>query len=270
MKKIALVYMVAGLSSRFGGKIKQFAKVGPNNETLIKYSIKQALVAGFSKIIFIVGNKTEKPFKEMFGEKYKNIPILYAKQNFDQETREKPWGTADALCSAKELLNCPFVVCNGDDIYGRNSFRTLFEHLQKKETCATLGYKLGEVLPEQGNVNRGIFEINSENNQVKSIRELLGISKSKLNEKNLSPENLCSMNIFALNTETLKSLCKIVNTFKEENKTNPKIECLLPRELGNLIKKEKIIMKIYSTDDKWIGITNPEDEIIVKEFLRNG
>ena len=119
MKDIALVYMVAGMSSRFGGKIKQFAKVGPEGETLIEYSLNQAIPAGFTKIVFIVGNKTEKPFKEMFGDSYKGIPIKYASQNFDSASRDKPWGTTDALCSAKELLDCPFIICNGDDLYGK-------------------------------------------------------------------------------------------------------------------------------------------------------
>mgnify|MGYP001614605345 FL=1 len=129
---IALVYMVAGLSSRFGGKIKQFAKVGPKGETIIEYSLNQALPEGFTKIIFIVGNKTEKPFRDMFGESYKGIPIFYSQQKFNEEEREKPWGTADALCSAKDVINCPFVVCNGDDIYGAETFRILVNHLKNK------------------------------------------------------------------------------------------------------------------------------------------
>src|SRR3989344_8953487 len=108
MKNVAIVYMVAGMSSRFGGKIKQFAKVGPNDETLIEISLNQALKAGFSKIIFIVGNLTEAPFKEKFGNEYNGIPIEYAYQIFNPEKRDKQWGTLDAVCSIKEIIKTPF------------------------------------------------------------------------------------------------------------------------------------------------------------------
>ena len=129
-KEIAIVYMVAGISSRFGGKIKQFAQVGPNNETLIEISMKQAMRAGFRKIIFIVGNLTEKTFKEKFKSEFQNIPISYAIQSYDERERDKPWGTAEALCSVIPFINCPFVVCNGDDLYGENSFKVLCDHLK--------------------------------------------------------------------------------------------------------------------------------------------
>lgn len=125
-KEIALVYMVAGISSRFMGKIKHFAIVGSRGETLIEYSLKQALPSGFSKIIFIVGNKTEKPFREKFGNSYNGIPVYYALQFYDESLRDKPWGTTDALCSIKSLIDCPFVICNGDDLYGK----ILLEFLQ--------------------------------------------------------------------------------------------------------------------------------------------
>jgi len=267
MKNIALVYMVAGISSRFKGKIKQFAKVGPNNETLIEYSLNQALPAGFNKIIFIVGNLTEKPFKEMFGEEYKGIPIEYALQKYDLSIRDKPWGTLDALCQTRNVINTPFIVCNGDDLYGKESFKILYNHLQEKNIGATLGYKLGNVLSEKGTENRGIFKI--QDNNVASIKEIFNISKENLIFKGFNKDSLCSMNIFALQPETLNYLTKILSNFKQEHKGNRKIEALLPAGLTNLIKNNQLTMKIYSTPDKWIGITNPEDETIVKNILKN-
>ena len=131
MNKI-VVYMVAGLSARFGGKIKQFAKIGPNDETLIEISVNQALKAGFDKIIFIVGEKTEAPFKEKFGEEHKGISVKYALQTYDPKFRDRPWGAADALCVAKNLIDDSFVVCNGDDLYGEETFRILLNHLKEK------------------------------------------------------------------------------------------------------------------------------------------
>jgi NDP-sugar pyrophosphorylase family protein len=267
MKELAVIYMVAGISSRFEGKAKQLAKVGPQGETLIEYSLKQALSAGFNKIIFIVGEKTEKPFKELFGNQYQGIPIEYAFQKYDPEKRDKPWGTLDALCQIRNIINSPFIVCNGDDIYGKESFKLLYQHLQQHQTSATLGYKLQNVLPDKGFVNRGIFKI--QNNKVISIDETFNISKENLSEKNLTSDSLCSMNIFALPQNNLKDLDLILTKFKEEHNGDKKIESLLPVELTNLIKENKLIMEIYPTPEKWYGLTNPEDELILKEQLKN-
>lgn len=267
--EIALVYMVAGMSSRFGGKIKQFAKV-TDKETLIEYSIKQALPAGFTKIVFIVGAKTEVPFKEMFGNNFKGVPVQYAFQNCDFSLRDKPWGTVDALCSAKDFLNCPFVVCNGDDLYGENAFKILVNHLKKnsnqKNLNATVGYRLKNVIPEQGKVNRGIFEADS-NNEIISLKEVFEIERLNIKEKGLNNEDLCSMNMFAFHPETLNLLSNILKDFKEKNKHDRKIECLLPEEIGKLIRQGKIKVKIYPTEDKWFGVTNPGDEDFIRERL---
>src|SRR3989344_3711273 len=226
-KDIAIVYMAAGLSSRFGGKIKQFAKVGINNETLIEYSLNQAIKSGITKIIFIVGEKTEQPFRELFKENYQGIPVYYALQIYDKKERDKPWGTTDALCSAKNLIDCPFIVCNGDDIYGENTFKILVNHFKKnkEENGASVGFKLINVIPEKGKVNRGIFKTN-QNQEVRELKEVFNI----------------------------------------ENRTS---ECLLPNNISELIQKNLLRLKLYQTPDKWIGITNPEDEEIVRKILRN-
>jgi NDP-sugar pyrophosphorylase family protein len=270
MTDIAIVYMVAGLSSRFGGKIKQFARIGPNNETLIECSLNQALRSGFTRIVFIVGEKTEQPFKEMFGKEYKGIPVSYAFQKYDSSSRERPWGTTDALCSAKELLKCPFVVCNGDDLYGENSFRILIRHIKENPGSenATLGYRLKNVIPEHGKVNRGIFEINPDKT-VRFLKEVFDIEKSNLKEKGLSGDDLCSMNCFAFSPRILDYLYEILKEFKEKNKGDRRIECLLPADIGRLIQKGKLKLKIYPTEDIWLGVTNPEDEALVKEKLKN-
>ncbi len=264
-KEIALVYMVAGISSRFLGKIKQFAVVGENGETLIERSLKQALSAGFSKIVFIVGNKTEKPFKEKFLDFYKGIPVYYALQLYDEITRERPWGTTDALCSAKSLLDCPFVVCNGDDLYGEISFRILAEHLKRNNTCATVGFNIEDVLPEQGKVNRGIFQYN--NNSITDLKEIIGIGKEDIQSGKFDKNSLCSMNIFALQPEMLNELLTNLRNFKEKNKNERRIEALLPEDISYLIKQNKISMKLYSTPGLWLGVTNPGDEEIVKKRL---
>ena len=267
MKEITLVYLVAGISSRFKGRIKQFAEIGPLKETLIEYSLKQALPAGFNKIVFIVGNLTEKPFKEMFGDLYKGIPVEYTLQKYDTQERNRPWGTLDALCQAKDIIKSPFVVCNGDDLYGEQSFKILTNHLREKRTNATLGYNILKVIPEEGYVNRGIFELKE--NKVISIDEVLNISKKNLSSKGLNENTIASMNIFAFQPEVLNSFNRRLIKFKEQYKRDKEVECFLPVEVGNLIKKGELTIEIYSTPNKWIGITNPEDESKVREILQN-
>jgi dTDP-glucose pyrophosphorylase len=264
-KEMALVYIVAGISSRFMGKIKQLVSVGANGETLIEISLSQALPAGFSKIIFVVGNKTEKPFREKFGNEYRGIPVYYAAQFYDEISRDKPWGTTDALCSAKPFLDCPFVVCNGDDLYGEHSFKILADHLMNHKDCASIGFRLSGVLPEHGKTNRGIFQ-SDENNYITQLREIIGIEKSDLG-KTFSEDALCSMTLFALQPDVLEDLTLIINQFKEKNKGDRKIEAFLPENISNLVESGRISMKLYSTPDSWIGITNPEDEEIVKKKL---
>ena len=258
--------MVAGMSSRFGGRIKQFAKV-TEDKTLIEYSLDQALKSGFSKIIFIVGNLTEEPFKKKFGDSYNGIPVFYALQKFNPEVRDKPWGTTDAVCSIKEIIDCPFVICNGDDIYGENTFRIAFECLKNKNECSTIGYQLLEVLPETGTVNRGIFE--SDNGYATKITETFNISKLNFKELGLNENSLCSQNIFSMHPEIVKLLNAELIKFKEKNAKDRKIECLLPAELSKLINQGDISMRLHATPDKWIGITNPEDEEVVRNLIRN-
>ena len=265
-KNVSLVYMVAGMSSRFGGKIKQFANVGPNNTTLIEYSLHQALKSNFSKIIFIVGKMTELPFKEKFWNNYNWIPVEYALQYFDDNKRDRPRWTLDAVCSAIDLIDESFIVCNWDDIYWENSFNILYNHLQNFDEIATLWYVLWNVIPDKWTTNRWIFTISSDS-YVENINETIWISKNTLSDFWLKETDLCSMNIFWLTKDSLENLNQILKEFKIKNKDDRKIECYLPVELSNIIKNWNNKMKIYSTPDKRLGVTNPEDEEIVKKQL---
>ena len=264
--EIAIVYAVAGLSKRFGGKIKQFAKVGPNGESLIEYSLNQAIPAGITKIIFVVGEKTEIPFRQMLGDNYRGIPVYYAFQKWDKEKRDRPWGTLDALCSAKELIDCPFLFFNGDDIYGERTFRVLVEHLKKKESDAIVGWRLKDVLPEKGKVNRALIRAGY-NNTVESLEEIFDIDMENFKEKGLNKDDLCSMNAFALHPKTLSSLNEKLFRFKKEHEADRKIECLIQHEITSLINEGKIVMYVYTASDEWLGVTNPEDEDVVKGKL---
>jgi len=265
-KELAVLYPVAGMSSRFGGKMKWLVKVGPSGESLIEYSVNQALSAGFNKIIFIVSKKTYSFFRDIFRDNYKDIRVFYAFQDFDTITRDKPWGTVDALCSGIHLIDCPTVFCNGDDIYGEESFRIIANHFNKDLGDVAVGYKLKNVLPDKGGVNRGVFQL--EGDYVVGLKEVFNVEKINLIEKGLRDDDLVSMNIFGFLPETVKKLHNRLIRFKELNKESRIAECLLPEEVGELVK-QGLRMKVYPTPEKWFGVTNPEDELRVREGLRN-
>jgi NDP-sugar pyrophosphorylase family protein len=267
-KDVALVPMVAGISSRFGGKIKQLVKVGPNNETLIEYSLGQALKTDFDKIVFVVGDKTEKGFKKIFGNEYMGRPVYYAKQSFDSKIRDRPWGTIDAVCAAEEYLDSPFVLCNGDDITGENSFRMLYDHLQKSENSATVGIKLGGFLSNEAGVNRGIFELD-ENNYVKTFKEYFNIERDNLYEMGLTENSLCNFNLFGLHMRDLDLFKMKTGAFKERYCDDRTVECLLPDEIGNLVREGKMNMKFFYSFEGWMGVTNPRDEDVIRKAIQS-
>ncbi len=265
-KDIALVYMAAGISSRFGGRIKAFANVGPSGETLIEYSLAQALPAGFSKIIFIVGATTAGPFKEKFGDNFHGVPVEYTEQLFDSAERDKPWGTGQAIASLKSHIDGGFVVCNSDDIYGGADLQTLHKHLEGSDTAAIMGYKLIENLSEKGLSNRGVIDC-GEDGRVKSLREVLQIDRDDLSAKGLSPDTLVSMNLFALPKMVVDEMDKRFEIFKAEHPGDRKVEFFLPQELSDMIQKGELQMTVYTAESKTIGLTYPEDEEVVKNKL---
>ena len=266
-KEIAIVYLLAGMSRRFGGRIKGLTKVGPNDETMVEYSLNQAIKIGFSKIYFVVGKETEAPFKEAFGDEYKGIPISYALQKYDSEERDKPWGTCDALCSlVNSNVDCGFVVCNGDDIYGEETLKVLYNHLLESDDCATIGSKLIKKLPEVGTVNRGIYKIDDEG-YVISINEALNISRENLDERGLTLDDISSLGIFGLQANLIGYLDEKFNEFKKEHDGDRVAECLLPEELGNLIENGRVRMKLFEMDEVSLGITNPGDEEGIRKVL---
>jgi choline kinase len=261
---ISIVFMVAGMSSRFGGRPKQMAKVGPNNETLIEYSVNQALLSDFSEIIFITNPRTEQLFMNIFGDEYKNKPVKYIQQRYDTTTRLRPWGTTDAICELIGNVQNSFILLNGDDIYGAETFKNGLNVFTTSGNNIIGGCKVIDTLPDQGNVNRGIIQVN--NNDVVSIVETFDISKNNNLELH---DSLASVNFIGLHLKTLDLLKIILDEFKENNKGDQKIECMLPCDLDTLIQTNKINMQYFTIKNKVVGLTNPEDEEIVKKILAN-
>ena len=171
---VVIVYMVAGMSSRFGG-IKQLCNVGINGETLIEVSVNQALKQPFSKLVFITNVKTEHYFKDIFKNNYQNTPVVYVQQIYE-ESRERPWGTTDAVCSLLGYVDEPFILVNSDDIYGESAFKEGYEKLvvgTKNYLGTTL---LRNTIKGDSLVNRGIIEIDHIHGCIKHLRETLGIN----------------------------------------------------------------------------------------------
>ena len=177
---VAIVFMVAGMSSSFGGKPKQMAKIGPNNETLIEYSVKQALKQNFSQLIFITNPKTEHLFKKIFGTKFMNRNVLYIEQFYDKKDRLRPWGTTDAICSMIGHMNDSFIMVNGDDIYGESTFEDGFNKMLSYNNNIIGGLPVKKTMPEEGEVNRGI--IMAEDSKV------IGLKRNAKNIQNKNPE----------------------------------------------------------------------------------
>lgn len=268
-----VVFMVAGMSSRFGGNPKQFAIIGnkETGKTLIEYSVNQALeaaknICSIDKIIFITNPNTEELFKNLFSGKLWNnrkIKFEYVQQDFNQATRSRPWGTCGAVCSLQGHVDQPFILLNGDDIYGEETFKKGYKMLLAEQNNIIGGCKMVDTMPENGLVNRGLIETNSES-YVTSMRELLKISKKDNPELH---DKLGNVNFIGLLPKTVELLTTILDRFKAEHQDDPKIECLLPDNLNELIQTKQITMKAFQITNKIYGITHPGDDVILRQIL---
>jgi hypothetical protein len=260
-----IVFMVAGMSSRYGGKLKQLAKVGKNGETLIEVSVNQALTSPFTKVIFITNELTEDKFKMVFGDTYKGLPVEYIRQEWDKSTRDRPWGTTGAVCSLVGKVDQPFILVNSDDLYGEETFRTGFSLLNETKNNIIGGCLLEKTMPKEREtlVNRGVIRVHNETQKVIGIKEMLKISREKNPELLNKP---ASVNFLGLLPKTVGFLETILRDFQKEHATDRKIECLLPDNLDFLIKYNFITMDYFEIKNKIYGITYPGDEELIKSL----
>jgi len=267
--KLSLVYLAAGVSERFNGRIKHLTPVGPDGEVLIECSLKQAIPCGFSEIYFITREKTDEQFQSFFGDNYHGVPVFYSRVEHDKAIRGKPWGTAESLSTLFGKVSSPFIVCNGDDLYGTSSFDTLTKHLKKSpDIGATMGYKLINTLgsnPER--INRAIYQVSPES-YINSLREVFGITPDNLGSLGLTPETLVSMNIFALPLNALAPLHLKVEELKKWFKDGLSGELVLATVLSDLIKDKLLKIRLYPSLERCVGVNYPEDIPSVKEYLK--
>lgn len=292
MKETALVIMAAGIGSRYGAGIKQLAKVGPGGEIIMDYSIHDALKAGFNKIIFIIRKDIEAEFKEVIGNRIEQgAKVEYAYQDLHDlpegytlpAGRTKPWGTAQAILAARDLIDCPFIVINADDFYGAGGFQKVHDYLVNEMTeeggkldLCMAGFVLGNTLSENGTVARGVCKAD-ENGHLLSVTETYevgmtdGVVTGKVNGETvtLSEKDMVSMNMWGLPASMVKVLSDRFPAFLDNVKEGDlKAEYLLPMVIDDLIHEGSAAVKVLPTDDKWYGMTYQEDRAYVEASIR--
>ncbi len=262
---LTAVFPAAGVASRFGGKIKGLVRVGVSDETLLEVSMGQCKEAGFNKFVIIVSDKTLEPLKDVFGDSFLDIPVKYCIQE-TPSYRQKPFGTGHALLSAKELVNEPLLYLSSDEIYGLETLKSVADYLKTNEKGYCIpAYRLKNVLPEKGTVNRGM--IIEKEGSLDRIEEQFAISMEDIPSK-YTGEEFISMSVCGLQPEILDFLEKDFDKFLEENKDNPNSEYLLVDGITNHAKESGINVVLIPTEDKPLSLTNPEDEEKMREQLR--
>lgn len=284
MKNTTLLVMAAGIGSRYGG-IKQLDSFGPSGETIIDYSIFDAVRAGFNKIVIIIRKDIENDFMEKIGNKLKenvDVPIHFcyqemAKNNYIPSERTKPLGTGQAVLTAKEYINEPFLAINADDFYGKESYflmHDFLETIENESQFAMAGYLLKNTLSENGSVARGICSVKdgylvsiAEHLEVEKAGDMaVGTCEGKKNELNL--DAITSMNMMGFTPKIFKGLESGFDIFLKNMKNPMKDEIFLPKVVGDMINSGEASMKVITTPEKWFGVTYKEDKEAVKRAIK--
>lgn len=268
---VSLVIMAAGMGSRFKGGIKQLTSVGPNGETIMELSVKNAIDIGFEEVIFILRPEIYNEFMNTVGKRLtREVTTRFVFQQVDDipleyrnYTREKPWGTGHAILSLKKINN-PFVVINADDYYGYDTLQDVYDYLSKQDintyNYCMAGYMLRNTLSPSGGVSRGICKV--ENGCLTDIKEVFNITK----DSNIDMDSVTSMNVWGFTPTIINELMKQFIPFIKENYQSNN-EFMLPVVIKNLIKENKANVKVIPTTDKWFGLTYMEDLDLIKEKL---
>jgi UTP-glucose-1-phosphate uridylyltransferase len=286
--KPTLLVLAAGMGSRYGS-LKQIDPVGPSGETIIDYSIYDAIRAGFGKVVFIIRQSFEQDFKDIFISKLQpHIPVQYVFQEIDKipagltisPERTKPWGTAHAILMAKEVINEPFAVINGDDFYGSGAFQTMADYLVSLDATqqtqySLVGYQVGNTMSEHGSVSRGVCLEDAdellvsvtERTNIQYVNGKIAYQDTYGNFVFLNPETLVSMNFWGFTPEYFTQTESLFSDFVKTNFDSIKAEFYIPSAIDTLISSSKASVKVLRSDAKWFGVTYKEDKPLVIEKL---
>jgi hypothetical protein len=284
--KPTLLILAAGMASRYGS-MKQVDGFGPHGETIIDYSIYDAIKAGFGKISFIIREEFADPFKAIFEPKLNGrVETDYIFQSYDLKPfgidktieRAKPWGTAHAVLSARNQVHEPFCVINADDFYGYDAFDKMAKFLNTEvadDKFSIIGYQVHKTLSEYGTVSRGVCEVDDKGNMVE-IHERLKVYFTKDGsvvyeeggkEHPLAPDTPVSMNFWGFTPAVFKLTEPLFKAFVAANEDNPKAEFFIPLIGDELIKSGEASFKVIPTDAQWFGVTYKEDKPIVQKCI---
>ena len=281
----ALLVLAAGMGSRYGG-LKQIDPVGPAGETLLDYSVYDALRAGFGKLVFVIRREIADEFKKAVGRRFEQrTRVEYVFQELDKlppgfsppPNRRKPWGTAHAILMAAEVVTEPFAAINADDFYGANSFRLLAEHLGAGgPDYAMVGFILRNTLSEFGSVARGLCRVNKDA-YLESVVELTKIEKdgdaARYTDADgqvhpLTGDETVSMNIWGFTPEIFGHLRRQMADFLAKYAHDEKAELYIPTAVNQLVGTGQARVKVQRTTDAWFGFTYHEDRPLVVEGIR--
>ena len=279
MGSLALLVMAAGMGSRYGG-LKQLDQVGPNGETIIDYSVYDAIKAGFTKVVFIIRKDFEDQFKSQVSSKYsKRIDVEFAFQEVSNlpggftspDGREKPWGTGHAILSAKELIREPFVVINGDDFYGRESFNVIADYyITGGNQFSMVAFRLDRTLSSHGAVTRGVCS--TEQEKLSSVIETQDIEEKDniiLSNRDIlfDGSEPVSMNMWGFTPSLFTYLSKGLVDFLNAEGNELKSEYLIPSVINDLIQNKLEDVHVLRSNASWFGVTYKDDKPVVKRKI---
>ena len=277
-----LVIMAAGLGSRFGS-LKQITPIGPNGEFIIDYSVYDAIRAGFNKIVFIIRKDFYEDFRNTIGKRLEGkVKVEYVFQELDDlpsgyvssKERVKPWGTAAAIYSARNVIKGSFAVINADDFYGVEVFKELFDGVKNNENIV-LGYKAYNTMSKNGSVKRGML---LGDNKLKGIKEckmevcgdmILSSPLDGSDSFKTSFDTLVSMNAFAFTKDVLDIIVNNFSIFLKDNIDNLNSEYLVPDVINHEVSLGNLSFNIRKTNSKWHGVTYKEDKEEVIKAIDN-
>jgi len=275
MKNITLLVMAAGMGSRYGG-LKQLDAVGPGGETIIDYSVYDAIRAGFNKVVFIIRKDFEQEFTSQITDKYAGkIQVEFAFQDLHDlpdgftcpEGREKPWGTGHAILTAADLIHEPFVAINGDDFYGLESFEVVAKYYQSgRSTFSMVAFQLGKTLSEFGGVTRGLCTVKDglldtviETGELRQSDH--GISSDR--DIELDGNEPVSMNVWGFTPDLFDYLQSMFVDFLEKEGNEMKSEYLIPFVVNDLIRSGQKKVHVLRSNAAWFGVTYKKDRTFV-------
>lgn len=275
--KPTLFVLAAGMGSRYGG-LKQLDGLGPHGETIMDYSIYDAIRAGFGKVVFVIRKDFEADFRSKILSKYENhIPVEVVFQSVTDlpegftcpADRTKPWGTNHALLMGAKVINEPFAIINADDFYGRDSFNVLAKGLSElngKGDYCMVGFRIGNTLTESGTVSRGICQ--TDNGYLTTVVERTAIgykgdaicfTDENGVEQTVEPNTPVSMNMWGFTPDYFETSKKYFIDFLKENLNTPKAEFFIPTVVNDLVNKKQATVKVLDTTSKWFGVTYSAD-----------